>query len=719
MPEHRGHTTSVRRLAAIMFTDIVGYTKLMGSDEEKALEILKINREIHTHQLEKFNGILIKEMGDGILSSFDSTIKAVQCAIAIQEESRWENIALRIGIHEGEIVFQGDDVFGDGVNIASRLQEIAEEGYIYFSGAVYNNVKNKKGISVEFIGEKKLKNVDDPVMIYKIINQVADIRKDNTGKVDLVNRIAILPFKNLSEIKENQFFCDGIMDSIINHFSKIKEIKVISRLSVEQYRDYDKNTKQIAKELYANYILNGSVQRYGENIRIIIQLVDAESDENLWSENFDEKLTINNIFNIQSEVAKQVVKILEINLTSNVVSQIEKMITNNISAYDHYTKGRSLYLKMNIKDNEKAIDHFNMAVDLDTKFSIAYAGLADSYNYKSYYEANINLLDLALIFGEKALANDPDLAEAYSSLGWSKYWIELASFRKSIDLNIEVKKPGSYSRSIDLLNKAIDLNPNHALSYERLGEIYFNLKLFDKAYVNIRKAYELEPTKNYHCRKLGYLFLWLDDFKTSKYFFLKENKLSQFSSYGIYLLHLFEKNYKEAKDYCERLYENNPDNPDIIGALSAMYVHQKEYKKAEDLLRLCIKMGLEDKISSEQHRLAYVLWEMGNKDEAKVLFDKKMDMLRREGFRYGKFYDMAAINAFLGNREEAFNLLSFAFKYDWFYSYRYTLFDPLFDSIKGENMFLDIINQEKNKIEKYRKKLQKLEITDLVFTDLN
>ncbi len=294
-----------RRLAAIIFTDIVGYTALMGRDEDRAFEILEINREIHKTVLSRYHGTLIKEMGDGILASFSSNSDAVRCAIEIQQEAKSENIKLRIGIHEGEMVFAGADVLGDGVNVASRLEELAEEGCINISGAVYKDIRNKAGITAEFIEEKKLKNVEEPVKIYKVhcgeharnkeptkqqesqkarnklpFYIIAGLAvgiaailiwflpgNDNDSKTTEVTdevidkSIAVLPFRNDSPSQENEYFCNGMVEEILTHLQKIEDLRVKSRTSIEQYRNPDKDLITIAGELEVAFILEGSVRK--------------------------------------------------------------------------------------------------------------------------------------------------------------------------------------------------------------------------------------------------------------------------------------------------------------------------------------------------------------------------------------------------------------------------------------------------------------------------
>ncbi len=364
---------SQRRLAAIMFTDIVGYTSLMGRDENRAFEVLKINREIHNTCIKRFEGTLIKEMGDGILASFASAYNAVKCAIEIMDEVKSENIKLRIGIHEGEVVFEGSDVLGDGVNIASRLEELAPDGSIYISEAVYRNIKNKTVIKVEFIEEQNLKNVAEPVKIYKII--FSDLEKkptikstihkqnkipnklpyfigggilffivaiyfvyiylpkqpDPSVKHNIETSIAILPFKNLSEDKGNQYFCDGVMEEILNHLSSIKDLRVASRTSMEKYRETTLQANQIGLELNVDYLLETSVFKSENRIRVITQLIDTKTDDHIWSQQYNRELK--DVFAVMSEISLEVASKVSL-FSGKVVQAFKEDIGSMVSGAD-------------------------------------------------------------------------------------------------------------------------------------------------------------------------------------------------------------------------------------------------------------------------------------------------------------------------------------------------------------------------------------------------
>ena len=309
-----------------MFTDIVGYTALMGSDENRAFETLKKNRLIHSELIEQFKGTLIKEMGDGMLISFNLASDAVYCAIEIQRKCKEQKLPLKIGIHEGEMVFDDNDVLGDGVNIASRIQDDTKVGCISISGSVYHDIRNKPDIKAEFLEEKKFKNVNEKIKVFRVswgdevdgnsknqhskkrniviaaigilviivaatlVWQFGDLNGTSPPSPEALEdkdkSIAVLPFTNLSEDKENQHFADGLVDDLLNRLALIDEFKVISHTSSDTYRERGKKRiPEIAKELGVTHIVEGSVQKYDNKARITVQLIDAKNDDHLWIKN--------------------------------------------------------------------------------------------------------------------------------------------------------------------------------------------------------------------------------------------------------------------------------------------------------------------------------------------------------------------------------------------------------------------------------------------------
>ena len=336
---------TTRKLAAIMFADIVGYTTLMGKDEDHAFEVLRKNREIHTTFIDKYNGTLIKEMGDGMLTQFNSATDAVQCAIDIQEKVR-EALEgqIRIGIHLGDITFENEDVFGDGVNIASRLQAIADPGGIYISESIHEAIRSKIDIQSQYLGEIQLKNVDHLVRTYfikgirlpipstikrkglvgdkksvdrrstpfyktafrRIIKPITDRKRSNKDEKS-IRSIAVLPIENLSKNSEEEWLTAGIHHALIDELSKIHALRVVSCTSCLRYHDTDMTIPEIAQDLNVNGIVEASYLTRHENVKIQIRLIQIEPDERqIWMQSYDR--TMENVLSIYSDVAKTIEK---------------------------------------------------------------------------------------------------------------------------------------------------------------------------------------------------------------------------------------------------------------------------------------------------------------------------------------------------------------------------------------------------------------------------
>ena len=365
-----------RQLAAIMFTDIVGYTALMGNDEEKAFRILKKNRELQKPIIEQFNGRWIKELGDGVLVSFNTVSDSVNAAITIQKESRTvSDLQLTIGIHLGEVVFENDDVFGDGVNIASRIQAFSTPGSIYISEAIHNNISNKQGIVTKFVKQEKLKNVVSPIRIYEVIiahkkhsskMSIRESTNESSGK-----SIAVLPFANMSNDPDQDYFCDGISEEIIDTLAQLNNLRVIARTSAFSFKEKNIDVREIGKRLDVTTLLEGSVRKSGNRLRITTKLVSVSDGSHLWTNRYDRELE--DIFSIQEDIATNVATELKGFLTSREKKVIRPQKTV-IEAYEPFLKGLELFHQLNVWESKIM---FEKAIEIDPDYAPAHAGLAD------------------------------------------------------------------------------------------------------------------------------------------------------------------------------------------------------------------------------------------------------------------------------------------------------------------------------------------------------
>ena len=478
MPEHS------HQLAAILFADIVDYTAMMQEDENAALEKITRFRHVIDIIVEELEGKIIQYYGDGCLVLFNSATDAVEFAKLLQIDFNEDpKVPVRIGIHMGDVLLKGGNVFGDVVNIASRIQALAPAGGIYVSETVYRNIANKKGMDSVFIKEEKLKNVKTPIRIYEVLTEysktVYHTNADDEHIAIDENSIAVLPFVNMSSDKEQEYFSDGLTEDIITQLSKIKSFKVISRTSVMQYKKTPKSIREIGKELGVATILEGSVQRSPTKVRITAQLINAVSDEHLWSESYDRP--VDDIFTIQREVALAIASVLNTTLTKKESQQLDYVPTVNLQAYDLYMRGTFLVEKRNKTDLLVARELFQQAVAKDRTFADAYSGLATTYLLSSFrgYEDPTKMLWLAKKNIDTALGLDPSSGEIQATLG---YW-----YHQTFD----------WHAAEITYRRAIDLNANQANVYLWLGILLEAKEDKDEALKIYARGTELNPMWDY------------------------------------------------------------------------------------------------------------------------------------------------------------------------------------------------------------------------------
>jgi len=500
-----------RQLAAIMFTDIVGYTALMGNDEQKAFDFLKINRNIQKPIIEEFNGRWIKELGDGVMASFNSVSDAVKAAIQIQEAcNKAKEFQLRIGIHLGEVVFENDDVFGDGVNIASRIQAIASPGCIYISESVQNNVSNKQGIETRFIKQEFLKNVKEPINIYEVMTASAVVSSNPTMQKSVAKSIVVLPFENMSPEKDQDYFCDGITEEIINTLAHIDSLKVIARTTSFAFKGKYVDVRNIGKELGVEMILEGSLRKSGNRLRITAQLIRVSDGTHIWSEKYDREMK--DIFEIQDELSLAIVEELKIHLFEEERKQILKIKTQNLAAYNYYLKGRYYWNNSRTKEGiEKTIRYYEQAIEADPDYALAYAGLAIAHTVAAdwgFMKAK-KALPKIKEFQTRALGLDNSLAEIHSSLMYSYAFIEWnwekaeMEYKKSVELNPNSPEVhhiyaifqvclGNIDQAIKHNAMARELDPLSLIFNFASGLILYMSRQYDEAISQFRKTLSID-----------------------------------------------------------------------------------------------------------------------------------------------------------------------------------------------------------------------------------
>ena len=469
-----------RHLAAIMFTDISGFTPLSQTDEPVALGLLREQERLVRPLLEIHRGRLVKSMGDGLLIEFPNAFDAVACAVDLQRHIQERNaqepppeLRVRIGVHLGDVHDAGSDILGDAVNIASRIEPLAEPGGICLSAQVYDQVHHKVAFPLESLGSKELKGVREPTVVYRLVLPWGGHPETPTGP--LPRRLAVLPLTNMSPDPNDEYFADGLTEEIISTVSRIPTLSVISRTSVMRYKSQTKPIGEIGRELGAGTILEGSVRKAGTRVRVTVQLIDAAGDRHLWAEAYDRRLQ--DIFAIQSEIAQQVANSLEIRLLDSDRGQLAKPPTGVTEAHLLYMKGVFHRQKLRKVELETALGFFEQAVQEDPRYARAYAAIALAYVYLGIWEIvpSPEAFAKAESAARKALEIDASLAEAHIGLSFVQFY------------------GGNFKGAGESMEHALALNPNLPETHLHLGDFYTMKGQPGMAVREVEKALELDP----------------------------------------------------------------------------------------------------------------------------------------------------------------------------------------------------------------------------------
>lgn len=644
---------SSRQLAAIMFTDIVGYTALMGKDEQKAFELLEKNRQIQKPLIEQYNGRWIKELGDGVMASFNTVSDAVNAAIKIQQTcNASKEFQLRIGIHLGEVVFENDDVFGDGVNIASRIQAIANPGSIFISESVYNSISNKKEFQPKFFTNQRLKNVKEPIKIYQVIaegvvvahQQVVERMKPKRNVVLLLisllivviatyffkggfgieknnklishdemlsNSIAVLPFENMGADSTQEYFSDGITESLITDLSQIPGLTVIARNSVFQYKGMSVDPVQIGNQYNVRYILQGKIQHSGDQFRINTQLIETEKGTERWSRKFDNKME--NIFSIQDTISKHIIEELKIAIARED-SILKPSATKNLEAYDHYLRGYYFFRKAAASNRpliDSAILRFEKAVSLDPKFALAYAALGKAYTTLFFiFNTDSKLETNAYVAIEKALSLDPKLADAYVAKG---------------NLSWTLPNGFPHEKAIKELKHAISLNPNLVEAHESLGSVYFHIGLLDESLRELRIALTLDPASRFARPRVARVHWYQQKFDSALHGFSVLEPSGWLREQAIVLLNLGKTD--ESLNALDRWATiSQKMDYDLAAAYAVLYAATGRKKEAEEKIKFAIENNKsESHFHHAEHLIASAYALLGNANSAVTWLQRTAD----------------------------------------------------------------------------------------------
>ena len=583
-----------RKLAAILAADVAGYSRLMGADEAGTRARFNSHlNELIEPAIASRRGRIVKTTGDGLLVEFGSVVDAVQCAVEIQQgmadrnvdESDCRRMAFRIGVNLGDVIIEGDDIHGEGVNVAARLEGLADPGTVYVSGNVLDQVVGKLDLAFDDLGEQTLKNISRPIRVYRArmdgadtsarqqVATTASVRPSRPAKPS----VAVLPFENMSGDPEQEYFADGIAEDIITSLSKLSQLLVIARNSSFTYKGKAVKVQEIARDLGVRYLIEGSVRKAGNRVRITAQLIDCDTGGHLWAERFDRELT--DIFAMQDEVTQEIVSAMAVKLTADQRERLKTKGTRNMEAYDYFLRGREQQRLQTLEGSARAEALLKRVIHLDPEYAPAYAYLSFTYltDFVNQWKATGDRsLERAYDFAQRSVEADDTDPYAHLALGHASLWTR------------------QHDKAIAEYERTITLDPNFAAAYAALGLTLHYAGRSQDAIELIERGMRLDP--HYPDVRLHWL--------AQAYFLLGR--------------------YEEAIELLNRRLVRKPDTDISRVLLAASYGHLGRKQEAEtawaDALRINPNYSLE-------HRAKILPY----KDPAD--FEKIVDGLRKAGLR--------------------------------------------------------------------------------------
>jgi adenylate cyclase len=470
-----------RKLSAILCADVVGYSRLMGEDEAATLHALKrCVAQIIEPTVKEHRGRIFKRMGDGFMVEFSSAVDSVECALDWQRrvDSAEPSLSFRIGINLGEVIPEDDDIYGDGVNIAARVEALAAPGTICISRSIHDQVKNKIDRQFEYLGEKEAKNIPEPLCIYRVLQESGTALPARSKKLSLPEKpsIAVLPFENMSTDPDQEFFCDGITEEIITGLASVPHLFVIARNSSFTFKGRHAKVQDISTELGVKYVLEGSVRKSANRVRITAQLIDALSGNHLWADRYDRELT--DIFAVQDQITMKIVTALQTKLTVGEQARLWARRTNNLNAFLKYLQARAHFAHGKL-ENYPLVRHIAQeAVDLDAHYSVPYVLIAWTHYYdgkQGSSDCRQKSFEMADFFVRKAEKLDDSYPDTYILMGFLFLWQK------------------NFEQALTAGRKAIALGPNNAEAHMIMAHILRFIGEFEEAAQMVAKALRLEP----------------------------------------------------------------------------------------------------------------------------------------------------------------------------------------------------------------------------------
>jgi len=580
-----------RKLSAILSADVKGYSRLMQDDESSTVQTIKTYREVMTTFIRQYRGRVVDSQGDNILAEFASVVDAVECAEKIQEALKIRNDELpenrkmefRIGINLGDVIVDGDKIYGEGLNIAARLEGLAEGGGICISGTVYEHIKNKLSLDCNYLGEQCVKNIREPVRVYQIKMNVKTVFPGRNREVKLPDKpsIAVLPFINMSADKEQEYFCDGISEDILNDLTRLEDLHVVARTSSFAFKGKNQDIREIGMKLEADTIVEGSVRKAGNRLRITAQLINVADGYHLWSERYDREL--DDVFAIQEEIAKNIVRALKIKLSKREKRALGKVKTQDVQAYDFYLRGREFFHQGTRKTIKYASEMFTRAIKKDQDYALAYAGLADCHSFLRQFEKKQENIERSLAASKRAIELDPELAEAHAARGLAvslsmQYDEAEKEFERAIKLNPKLyeayyfyartcRLQGKIEKAALLFEKAGEVRPEDYQATVFLASAYKQLNLPSEAGTTTHRAIDL----------------------VEKHLRLNPDDTRALSLGGTILIRLGE--MEKAINWGKRAQAIDPDEPVVQYNMACIYSLAGKIEQALDCFEKAIQIG--------------------------------------------------------------------------------------------------------------------------------
>lgn len=509
-----------RKLSAILSADVQGYSRLMVDNEIATVTTLKKYQALMADHVSRFNGRVVDSPGDNLLAEFTSTVDALECAAGIQETLGEQNASLpedrqmhfRIGINLGDILWEDDRIYGDGVNIAARIESLAAPGGICISRSVFDQVRNKLDMQYRYMGEHDVKNIAEPIRVYQVLLGTGEPESDISDSQDLSDQpsIVVLPFINMSGDKEQEYFSDGLTEDLITDLSRVNNLFVIARNSSFTYKGKAVNVQEVGKEMGVKYVLEGSVRKAGGRVRITAQLVDALTGGHIWADRYDRDLE--DIFSLQDEVTQKIVSTLAVKMGKSEKEHQRDHDTDNVIAYDYFLRGLEYYNRYTRKNNIRARSLFEKAIELDKGYTSAYAKYGWTYltEWMMGWTDDESYVERALELAIKAISTGDKTGYSYCLLGNAYLWKK--QHQKAIDLFKEFKTLdynqaeamsdfanilnfcGRPDEAVILAQKALRLDPlipvHHLFS---LGHAQYLLGQYQQAVTTLREALSHNP----------------------------------------------------------------------------------------------------------------------------------------------------------------------------------------------------------------------------------